>query len=375
MPNRPTRVSIDLEALGANLAEARRLAGPGAAVLAMVKADAYGHGASIVAPALEARGAEAFGVAAVEEGIELRDAGVRAPVFVFCGTFRGEADEAVRARLTPVLFDGASIDAFAEAAARSGRRVGVHVKIDTGMGRLGVEPAEAEALVARIERRPELRLEGLCTHLARADDPDGASASRQVEDLRALARRFGPRAGGSLHFANSAALFALPRGQGDTLVRPGLMLYGAYPHPSFRERASLRPVLRWSTAVLLVKRVPRGRGLSYGRTFVTSRDSVIATVPVGYADGYPWSLSNRGFVLVAGRRAPVVGRVCMDLTLVDVTDAGAVRPGDEVVLLGRQGGAEIRVEDLAEAAGTLPYEILSRIGRRVPRSAAPGGAA
>jgi alanine racemase len=371
---RPTTAHIDLGALRHNLAQVRRLA-DAREVIAIVKADAYGHGAVPVARALAAEGVTRFGVALVEEGRALREAGIRGEVLVLGGVVEDQAAEIVELGLTATIFHAGHADALNEAARRAGRAAPVHVKIDTGMGRLGFSPDAAPDAVVALARLAFLRLEGLMTHFADADLADPAYAREQVARFDAVAetvRRAGVRIP-IRHAANSAAVMAASSwrsAMGGPLydaVRPGLMLYGARPGPAVGAGVDLRPVLSLTTRILVLKRVPPGTPISYGRTFVTRRESLIAVLPIGYADGYPRALSNAGRVLVRGRAAPVVGRVCMDLTMVDVTDVPGAAEGDEAVVIGAQGAAAITVEEVAAGAGTIAYEILCGIGPRVPR--------
>ena len=371
---RPTTAHIDLGALRHNLGQVRRQAGD-REVIAIVKADAYGHGAVPVARALAAEGVTRFGVALVEEGRALREAGIRGEVLVLGGFVEDQAAEIVELGLTATIFHAGHADALNEAARRAGCAAPVHVKIDTGMGRLGFSPVAAPDAVAALARCAFLRIEGLMTHFADADLADPAYAREQVARFDAVAetvRRAGVRIP-IRHAANSAAVMATSSWRstmGGPLydaVRPGLMLYGARPGPAVGAGVDLRPVLSLTTRILLLKRVPPGTPISYGRTFVTRRESLIAVLPIGYADGYPRALSNAGRVLVRGRAAPVVGRVCMDLTMVDATDVPDVGEGDEAVVIGAQGAAAITVEEVAAGAGTIAYEILCGIGPRVPR--------
>lgn len=368
---RPTVATVDLDKLQANFRVVQGALRPDTGVLAAVKGDAYGHGATRVARALMDAGCDWFGVALVEEGKELRAAGVTRPILCMGGVGLAGADEAMDARLTPVLSDMATAERLNQAAGRRHEPSGVHLKVDTGMGRLGVPLPHWEAFLDRLADLKWLRVDGICTHFA---DSDGAGEAPKVftreqtrrflEAVRAArARGFRPSL---LHTANSGAVVGYPEYAFD-LVRPGLLLYGYSPSGPVCP-LPLSPVMRVTTRVLVVRDLPAGVGVSYGRTWVTPRPSRIATLPVGYADGYPRALSNRGEVLIHGHRAPVRGRVCMDLTMVDVTDVpAAVDAGDEVVLLGEQGSQKITAWDLAEQAGTIPYEILACISDRVPR--------
>ncbi len=372
-PIRPTLASVDLSRLQDNLRAVRRLVGPSVGILAAVKGDAYGHGAVPVARALEAAGCDWFGVALVEEGIRLRESGITAPILCLGGAGPGGAADAVAHRLTPVVYDLADAERIEQEAARRHEPYGVHLKVDTGMGRLGVPLPQWEGFLDRFAAFRWLRVDGLCSHLGEAGE--GTSSEEQgrrflVALQAARARGFRPSL---LHLANSEGTVLHPRLRFD-LVRPGLVLYGIHPGPATATLLAVEPVMTVTTQVLFVKDLPAGVGLSYDREYVTSRPSRIATLPVGYADGYPRALSNRAEVLVHGRRAPIRGTVCMDLTLVDVTDVPeTVTAGEEVVLLGHQGAERITAEELARHAGTIPYEILCGFSERVPRRHHDGG--
>jgi len=378
MPVRPTEAVVDLSAVAENYRAALEIGGRPA--VAVVKANAYGHGIAAVAARLDSLGPHMLGVALVEEGIELREAGIAAPVLVLGGAYGGRYDLLVTHRLVPLVFAPEHLDGLARAARAAGVRAAAHVKVDTGMGRIGLRPAELAGFAARALLTPEVSVEGVCTHFASADLEDPVLAQRQVALFGEAAASLA-RAGLPIrwrHVANSAALLALPEARQD-LTRPGIMLYGYLPFPAkscppaaAALSGRLRRALTWRTEVIQVKDVDEGTPISYGGRWVARRRSRIATLPVGYADGYPRRLSGRpGFgnaeVLVRGRRAPVAGTVCMDLTMVDVTDIPGVAPGDEVVLLGAQGGETVDAVELAERAGSIPYEILCGIGPRVPR--------
>lgn len=364
---RPTFCEIDSGALLWNFSKAREKAGR-ARVLAVVKADAYGHGACAVARELEKAGCDAFGTATLEEAIALRRAGVGGAIFVLAGAYPEQIVEMLEHRLTPVVHDLETLERLEKLARERDRQLAFHLKIDTGMGRLGFLPRLIETWLPRVAGLERLRLEGVLSHFSHADDVVQDYTRGQLELFREVLRRL-ERAGVRprwVHLANSAAVITLPEAH-FTMVRPGLMLYGIHPAPEMRPRVELRPVLSWKTRILQLKEVPPETSISYGRTFVTRRRSRIATLPVGYADGYSRLLSNRGQVLVRGRRAPVVGAVCMDLTMVDVTDIPDAGTGDEVVLIGRQGEETISAEEVASWAHTIPYEVLTSISARVPR--------
>ena len=368
---RPTRAEIDLGALVRNHATLRAAA-PEVDVLAVVKADAYGHGAVPIARALEASGVRFLGVALVEEGRALREAGLTSDILVLGGAYDGGWEEMLEHRMIPVVFRSEHLTALEEAARARGTRARAHLKVDTGMGRLGVLPADLPALLEAARGCPRVELEGLCSHFANADLADAALTALQIARFRnALGQMrsagFEPR---WRHLSNSAGLLALPEARDGlemNLARPGLGLYGLVPAPWLRPPRTLEPVLSWKTAVVHVKSVPAGTPISYGSTWTAPRPSRIATLPVGYADGWSRLLSNRGTVLLREQRAPIVGRVCMDLCMVDVTDIPGAEVGDEVVLIGRQGKEVQDAHQLAALQGTIAYDVLCAVGARVPR--------
>jgi len=352
--DRPTVATVDLNALTHNYQEMARRIGD-RKVLAVVKAQAYGHGAIPVSRRLVELGIHMLGVALVEEGRDLRDAGITAPILVMAPVFPGQAEVIVNAKLTPVVYTLAVARALSD------------VKIDTGMGRIGLSPEEAVDFIVEAGKLPGLAVEGLMTHFADADLRDKAFAWAQMDRFESLIRSLEAK-GITIplrHAANSAAVLEYDRAL-LTMVRPGLMLYGYNPLES-RVSADLRPVLSLVTRVAFLKRVPAGVPISYGRTFVTNRESLIATIPLGYADGYSRGLSNKGEAIVRGARVPVAGRVCMDMTMLDVTDVPGVAEGDEVVLIGEQGNERITADDIAVRTGTIAYEVLCGISCRVPR--------
>jgi len=371
VPIRPTRAEIDLGALTRNHATLRAAA-PGVDVLAVVKADAYGHGAVPVSRALEAAGVRFLGVALVEEGLALREAGLQSDILVLGGAYDGGWEALLEHRMIPVVFRPEHLTALEAAARARGTTARAHLKVDTGMGRLGVLPADVPAFLEAARACRRVELEGLCSHFANADLADAALTGLQVARFRTAlgqmrAAGFEPR---WRHLSNSAGLLALPEARDGVemnLARPGLALYGLVPAPWLRPSRTLEPVLSWKTAIVHLKAVPAGTPVSYGSTWTAPRPSRIATLPVGYADGWSRLLSNRGAVLVRGRRAPIVGRVCMDLCMVDVTDIPGAEVGDEVVLLGTQGAETQDAHQLAALQGTIAYDVLCAIGARVPR--------
>ncbi len=359
---RSTRAEILLDAIGHNLRVVQGAA-QGRKILAVVKADAYGHGVVPVARRLQAEGVDGFGVALAEEGIELRQAGINRAILVLNGINGGAHREIIAAGLTPVLYDISEASAFEEVSGN--RPIDVHLKVDTGMGRLGVPLGELSNFLRDLRRFPSIRIAGLMTHLSTADaDPEYvAEQLAGFAQARGLVRRFGHEPS-VLHVANSAAVFRHPESHFDW-VRTGLALYG-YPG-SDTIHAPLRPALRWRTEVLRVRTLQAGESVGYGRSFRASEETLLATIPVGYGDGLLRSASNRGHVLIGGRRCPIVGNIAMDLTTVDVSGVPGVAVGDEALLLGEQQGAVLDARDLALAAGTIPYEVLTNVSRRVPR--------
>ena len=365
---RPTICSIDHEALRWNLLQIRNKVGAKVKILSMVKANAYGHGAVAVAQTLADAGSDAFGVAILEEGVELRQGGIRAPILVLAGAYEDQLAEFFTHALTPVAHELTGLKHLEKAVNSHGKTLHVHLKIDTGMGRLGLAAGESERWLPEIKKISALRIEGVFSHFSHAESVEGDYTRQQLAIFTSVVERLRAEqiAPPLIHFANSAATITLPAAYFD-MVRPGIMLYGVYPSPAMASQITLKPVLSWKSKILQLKKVPAGTSISYGQTFVTKRESLIATLPVGYADGYQRLLSNRGAVLVGGQRAPVIGRVCMDLTMVDVTDIRNVKQGDEVVLLGRQGTAEISADEIAAWSNTISYEILTSISARVPR--------
>ena len=368
---RPTWAEIDLDALAQNLSVIREQIGPEVGVLAAVKADAYGHGAVECARRLQNDGVAWFGIALPEEGVELRDAGITIPILCLGGFWEGQQEVCLRQQLTPVVYRLDMVEALDRSARDAGTVADVHVKIDTGMGRLGVQPDEVPEVAAALRSFRNIRVDGLMTHLAAADDHDqeGFTAGQLSQFQQAVSvfreRGFSPT---YIHAANSAGSFAFPESRGN-LVRPGGALYGFVRDvlPANVASPPLKPVMSLHSRIMLLKTVGKGEKLGYGCTFQTTRESLIATIPIGYDDGYRRALSNRGRVIVRGGLAPVVGRVSMDLTLIDVTDVRGVALDDEVVLLGEHEGSRISAEDIAESIGTISYEVTCGISRRVPR--------
>lgn len=363
---RPTYVEVNLTRLAENLNAIRAKVSP-AKVMPVVKANAYGHGLVPVARFLEAQGADALAVAILEEGVALRQAGIRLPVLVMGGI----QPQQVRAYLEhDLILTAASLDNLSaiEASAREmGCIAQVHLKVDTGMGRLGVPYDQADAALEYLQGLRHVRLAGVFSHFANADAADLSHARQQVERFRAVLRYFERRGlpPPLAHMANSGAILQLPESYFD-LVRPGILLYGVYPSPEVRRTVEVRPALTWKTRPVQSKIQPPHHPVSYGSTWQSDHPVRLLTLPVGYGDGYFRALSNRGRVLVRGKRYAVVGRVCMDQMLVNLeSDEAGVE--DEVILLGEQGAETITADELAQQAGTIPYEILTNISARVPR--------
>jgi alanine racemase len=370
-PLRSTVVDVDLDAIASNLVAIRKRAG--AEVIAVVKADAYGHGVEAVAEALIDAGAAMLAVFTVEEALVIRRAGITAPVLVLPGAAdRAEAEAAVAADCALVVWDVERARLYDDVAAAAGRRVRVHFKVDTGLTRLGAPVAETPARLAAIRELRHLEVEGLFTHLATADEPDVTNDRAQLA-LFAEVLRATPEPPRWIHAAASAGVAAFGPLPGFTAVRPGVSLFGLHAAPHLEGALELRAALEWRSRVQRIAAVPRGTGVSYGLEYRLPRDGRVATVPVGYGDGLSRSLGRSGRILLGGRALPFAGRVCMDLVMLDVTDLPAVREGDEVVLIGAQDGARQTADDLATAAGTISYEIVVGIRRRVPRRYHRGG--
>ena len=364
----PTIAEIDLAAFRQNVRLVRQRIGPRRALLAVVKANAYGHGMIPISQAALSENIQGLGVAFVEEGLQLRRAGITQPILVMAGFLPEEAEGLLEQGLTPVISHPDQLDWLKRKTGPSVRPIGIHLKIDTGMGRLGLLEKEIVPFIERARASDEIEILGLMSHFADDDLTDRRSVDDQIarfekarKTIEALEIKIP-----LLHMANSAAILSLEHAWFD-MVRPGIMLYGYPPASQAGAAIPFKPVMTLKTRIIHLKRVPAGTPLSYGRTYTTRRESLIAVLPIGYADGYSRAWSNRGQVLIGGRRAPVVGRVCMDMTLADVTETPAVRLGDEAVLIGSQGSETLSADELARMLGTIPYEILCAVGHRVPR--------
>lgn len=361
---RPTWAEVNLENLAHNFREIQKLVGPNVKVMATVKADAYGHGLIPVSKKLLACGTDSFGVASIDEGIKLRKEKIRLPILVLGACLCEDISPLFKYDLVPTVCTYDFAQALDAAARKYRRPMNIHVKVDTGMARIGVSHEDAFELVTRIARFRHLRIEGLFTHFAFADmNPE--FTRYQIELFRQLVSKL-EKSGVSIpltHAANSMGIVGYKDGH-FTMVRPGLILYGLYPSKDIAMH--LKPVLCLKTRIVHVKRVLKGQGVSYGHTYITKKNTSIATLPIGYGDGYPRNLSNVASVLIRGKRFSISGRICMDQIMVDV-GSFSVKTGDEVILIGSQGKASIGAEELAEQSGTIPYEIVCGLGSRVPR--------
>ena len=373
MSQRPTRVRVDLDALSHNLRALRAHAG--VPVMAVVKANAYGHGLVPVALHLQAQGVEQLGVAFLEEGMALRRAGVTVPILVMGGIFGPQAAQLIAEDLEITV---SSIDKLrqVEAAAESlDRKATIHLKIDTGMERIGVHSYHAGPFIEAAVASKWCTVKGVYSHLACADDPSSPMTGRQLNKFLEACAHF-TRLGAPMpirHLANSGGVLHFP-GTCLDMVRPGIALYGVLPDPASQATVGLRPALSLVSKVVYFKVVPAGNPVSYGATWAPGVDTRVVTVPIGYGDGFPRSLSNRGQVLVRGQRHAIVGRICMDQFMADIGPQGTAYNEDAVVLIGRQGDQAITCEDVALAAGTIPYEILVGLNERIPREYVGGGA-
>jgi alanine racemase len=364
----PTYATVNLAALAHNLSCIKRYLSPGCEVMAVVKANAYGHGAVEIAQALARQDIGRLAVASLDEGIALRQAGLSTPIIVLGALFEEQVSDLVAHRLTPVVSDGRILPALAKAARSHPAPYPIHLKVETGMGRLGFSPEELFSLLDNPIVQSPLQVEGMMTHLADADGTDSASTERQLGAFRTILEQIRQR-GFTLpliHTANSAAIVRFPEAH-FSLVRPGIMLYGYHTLPATVPASDLRPVLSLQTRIVQLRTIPRGGTVSYNGTFVAARPTRIAVLPIGYADGYSRRLSHCGSVLIQGRRAPIVGLVCMDMIMVDVTDLAPVQVGEIVTLIGQQGQESIWADEVADWIGTIPYEVLCGIGSRVPR--------
>ncbi|MBM4329711.1 MAG: alanine racemase [Deltaproteobacteria bacterium] len=365
---RTTYAQIDLAAISHNMRQIRAAVSLSTFIMAIVKANAYGHGAVKVSATALSAGANGLGVAIPEEGAELRESGFKVPIFVVGLTLPQQAKLFLDYDLVATISTLEMARALAEAAHRVRRKAQVMAKIDTGMGRIGIRPEQALSFLQELLTIPELELRGIFTHLATADARDKTYSHYQLDQFQVAVNRIA-EAGIALSWisaANSATILDLPHGYFN-MVRPGIILYGLPPSGETSQSLPLLPAMQFKTKIVFIKQVQAGTPIGYGGAYTTSQETFIATLPVGYADGYSRDLSNRASVLIGGRRCPVVGRVCMDQIMVDLGPSGQAKIGDEVVLFGRQGDEEITVTELAGLAGTINYELVCAISGRVPR--------
>lgn len=368
---RPAWIEISLPAIRHNIAAFRRILSPDAEIMGIIKADAYGHGAVRVARVLREQGVKRFGVALLQEGVELRENGFEEPILILGYTSEDDFPLALRSGLTPTIYDYSQAALLERYACEMGKSAKIHIKVDTGMGRIGFRPGmQSLQEIGKIAELSHLVLEGMFSHLAWADNPlddftrvQFARFRHFIGDLEEAGIHFQLK-----HIANSAATINFPDMHLD-LVRIGISLYGLYPDPQMRTdpKIDLHPAMQVKARLVQVKEVSKDTPLSYGCTFRTNCKSLIGTVPMGYADGVPRVLSNNGSVLVRGKRCPIVGRICMDQFMVDLTDLAHAAVGDEIVLLGCQEGVWISADEVAEKAGSISYEIVTRMSRRAPR--------
>jgi alanine racemase len=361
-----TWAEIDLAAVRFNINNIQKKLGKNIELMAIVKCNAYGHGAIEVSRQALNLGVKALGVSSLYEGIELRDIFKDIPIIVLSAGMSGQAEEFVEYNLSPVVCTWQMTNALADAARKRGTRAKVHIKVDTGMGRIGVWHERADEFTRQVHRMPDIEIEGICSHFATSDEQNLDFAKQQfewfnrcLEKIKDLPIRF-------KHISNTAAIFNLPEAHLN-MVRPGLSIYGVSPSEYVKGAENLRPALSLKTKVAFLKNIPKGRTLSYARTYKTEKEMKAATLPVGYGDGYPLALSNKGYVLIRGKKARILGAVTMDQIMVDVTDIKDVKTEDIAVLIGKQGAEEITATEIARMAGTIPYEIFTSINKRVQR--------
>ena len=361
-----TWAEINLAAIRFNIKNIQKKLGKNIELIAIVKCNAYGHGAIEVSGQALTLGVKALGVSSLYEGIELRDVFKDIPIIVLSSGMSGQAEEFIEHNLSPVVCTWQMTNALADAAKKRGTRAKVHIKVDTGMGRIGVWHERADEFTRQVYKMPDIEIEGICSHFATSDEQNLDFAKQQfdwfnrcLEKIKDLPIRF-------KHISNTGAIFSLPEAHLN-MVRPGLSIYGVSPSEYVKGTEKLRPALSLKTKVAFLKTIPKGRTLSYARTYKTEKEMKLATLPVGYGDGYPLSLSNKGYVLIRGKKARILGAVTMDQIMVDVTDIKDVKTEDIAVLIGKQGNEEITATEIARMAGTIPYEIFTSINKRVQR--------
>jgi alanine racemase len=366
---RPTRAEIYLDNIVHNLSEVKRWVGKKVKIMGVVKANAYGHGACQVAKVLIENGVSYLAVATIEEALELRECGINIPILVIGYTPLPQAKELIVHNITQTVFDINYVKDLERIALNVGKKAKVHVKVDTGMGRIGYTDLKvAEKEIEKMMEMEGVEVEGIFSHFATSDEKNKTYAEKQFDMFKKLLERLKEK-GINIplkHIANSGAIIDLKYTYLD-MVRPGIVLYGSYPSEEVERPLDLKQTMGFKTKIVHIKEVPEGTSISYGRTFITKRKSKIATLPVGYADGFNRLLSNNHHVLVKGKYAPVIGRICMDQTMIDVTDIEGVELGDDVVIFGNQDGEKITADEIAKKLNTIPYEVYCGISRRVPR--------
>ncbi len=371
MENRRTYVTVDIDAVKENFRQMEENLQPGTKLIAVVKANAYGHGAEALAAAVQDNPRIwGFATATVEEALELREGGIEKPIVILGYTFPEHCHQMVRQKLRPAVWKLAHAEAISRAAVQEGKTARIHLAVDTGMSRIGfADCRESVEVIRRIQKLPGIEIEGMFTHFARADEESLRPAEVQLQRYLDFARML-EEAGIAIplkHCSNSAGILRFPEANLDA-VRAGITIYGIYPSDDVeREPVRLRPVMEWKSHISYIKEVGAGVEVSYGGTYVTQGPTRIATIPVGYADGYPRSLSNKGYVLIWGQKAPILGRVCMDQFMVDVTGIPQAEDGDEVTLMGWDHGSCLSVDELGHLSGRFPYEFVCCISGRVPR--------
>lgn len=360
---------VNLDAICNNIDEVRRNINPNTKIMAVIKADGYGHGAVALASALNDK-VDAYGIAIIEEGIELRRAGIEKPILVLGFTPHQQYEDLLKYDIIQTVFQYDMAKRLSDIAVSHGKQAKIHLKIDTGMTRIGFKDTEESIqIIKEISKLPNIIIDGIFTHFACADEEDKTSARKQLSRFLIYVDKL-KKEGIHIpikHVSNSASIIDLPESNLD-MVRSGIITYGMYPSDKVnKKRLMLQPALTLISNVVYVKNVEAGTGISYNSTYITKQDSVIATIPVGYGDGYPRQLSSKGRVLIHGKSAPIVGRVCMDQFMVDVTDIPDVKEGDKVTLIGQDGGESISIEEVANLVGSFNYELVCDIGKRVPR--------
>jgi len=366
---RPVWLEINLDAIAHNVRTIKGIVGRNTQIIAVVKANAYGHGAVEVSQTALENGVAILAVGVVEEGIILRKAGIKAPILICGFTLEDQLEPLLSYNLTPTICDLQILEALSKVAGENGKTIGIHIKIDTGMGRLGVSPPKTLNFVKKISKMRNIKIEGIFTHLAATNEKDGIYTKMQFDEYKKALLEL-EKEGINIplkHIANSAAILNSSSMYLDA-VRPGIILYGLFPSPKSERTVELKPAAEFKTRIIFLKKVSPGKSIGYGRTYITTKPTKVATLPVGYADGYSRLLSNKGEVLVRGQRAPIIGRICMDLCMIDVTHVPEVQIGDEVILWGRQGSQTIWAEEIAEKIGSIVYEVICMVDKeRVPR--------